>query len=304
MGHIEDKGYTIKEDGTIVRDTKSSKVNQMKNKISLGGNGNNPNHKKEGNHSYTWILLFFIVGIIIAGIAMYGGGDDGLSSDINYQSSEEEVTNDVEQNNSSELSEVSQDPLGLCPDVNHPHEIDMGNGLKWACCNVGAASPIEYGDYFAYGEISPKESYKWDSYKWCNGDGNSMTKYDDDVDNLSKLELSDDAARYIWGASWRMPTEPEIEILLQDCDWSWVSIGSTYGCKVTSQSGNAIFFPAAGYCGGNDYKYNKDHYGWYWVSTVPSLDGFGLSFVFGENNKQTTEMHLRYMGFSIRPVTK
>ena len=36
---------------------------------------------------------------------------------------------------------------GLCPDANHPHAIDMGAAGKWACCNVGASSPTDYGGY-------------------------------------------------------------------------------------------------------------------------------------------------------------
>ncbi len=41
-----------------------------------------------------------------------------------------------------------------CPDDNHPHMIDLGlpSGTKWACCNVGAAKPEEYGGYYTWGE--------------------------------------------------------------------------------------------------------------------------------------------------------
>ena len=44
------------------------------------------------------------------------------------------------------------------------HEyVDLGlpSGLKWATCNVGASSPEDYGDYFAWGETSPKAEYTW-----------------------------------------------------------------------------------------------------------------------------------------------
>lgn len=41
-----------------------------------------------------------------------------------------------------------------CPDGNHPHYIDLGlpSGTKWACCNVGASSPEEYGSYLTFDE--------------------------------------------------------------------------------------------------------------------------------------------------------
>ncbi len=41
-----------------------------------------------------------------------------------------------------------------CPDGNHPHMIDLGlpSGTKWACCNVGAGTPEEYGGYYTFDE--------------------------------------------------------------------------------------------------------------------------------------------------------
>lgn len=41
-----------------------------------------------------------------------------------------------------------------CPDDNHPHAIDLGlpSGTKRSCCNVGASTPEEYGNYFAWDE--------------------------------------------------------------------------------------------------------------------------------------------------------
>lgn len=39
----------------------------------------------------------------------------------------------------------------VCPNANHPHMIDLGlpSGTKWACCNVGASVPEDYGEYYA-----------------------------------------------------------------------------------------------------------------------------------------------------------
>ena len=38
--------------------------------------------------------------------------------------------------------------------------VDLGlpSGTLWATCNVGAYSPGNYGDYFAWGEIQPKNT--------------------------------------------------------------------------------------------------------------------------------------------------
>lgn len=92
-------------------------------------------------------------------------------------------------------------------DVSTPGEaIDLGlpSGLKWASCNVGASSPEEYGGYFAWGEIEEKSDYSWDTYKWCKGSSESMTKYCTNsnygtVDNKTILDPEDDVAHVKWG---------------------------------------------------------------------------------------------------------
>ncbi|MCI7430492.1 MAG: hypothetical protein MSS84_06410, partial [Bacteroidales bacterium] len=57
--------------------------------------------------------------------------------------------------------------------------VDLGlpSGTKWATCNVGASTPEEYGNYYAWGETTPKAYYDWSTYKWCNGSKTTLTKY-------------------------------------------------------------------------------------------------------------------------------
>ena len=45
--------------------------------------------------------------------------------------------------------------------------VDLGlpSGLLWASCNVGATAPEEYGDYIAWGETMPKDTYNWNTYR-------------------------------------------------------------------------------------------------------------------------------------------
>ena len=78
----------------------------------------------------------------------------------------------------------------------------MPSGTLWATCNIGANSPEEYGDYFAWGETAPKDDYNWSNYKWCNGSATTFTKYctkssfgyNGFVDNKTELDPEDDAA--------------------------------------------------------------------------------------------------------------
>lgn len=86
--------------------------------------------------------------------------------------------------------------------------VDLGlpSGLKWTTCNVGVDSPEEYGDYFAWGETTPKTTCDWGTYKWCNGSETTMIKYCTDsdygtVDNKTILDPEDDAATVNMGGS-------------------------------------------------------------------------------------------------------
>ena len=154
-----------------------------------------------------------------------------------------------------------------------PEYVDLGLSVKWATFNVGASTPEEYGDYFAWGETQPKDYYDWSTYKWCNGDLSTLTKYNTSssygtVDNKTTLELNDDAARANWGGSWRMPTDAEMTELRTNCTWTWTTENGVNGYKVTSKSnGNSIFLPAAGYHSSSGLD-SAGSDGYYWSSSL------------------------------------
>ena len=107
--------------------------------------------------------------------------------------------------------------------------VDLGlkSGLKWATCNVGASYPFDYGDYFAWGETTPKKIYSWDTYKWCKNNHKIQTKYCTSreygiVDERLILEKEDDAATANWGREWRMPTIAELKELHKGCNWEFI----------------------------------------------------------------------------------
>ena len=194
-----------------------------------------------------------------------------------------------------------------------PHEyVDLGLSVKWATCNVGASKPEEFGDYFAWGEIQPKDYYDWSSYLWCNGSLDTQTKYCVNsafglVDNKTTLDLSDDAAHANWGGSWRMPTLDELTELCNNCIWSITTKNNVTGYIVTSKSnGNSIFIPAAG-------QYIKDSLkssgksGNYWsCSLVAGIDKNSSQSYYIyyriEDDFVAIYGNARYYGRSIRPV--
>ena len=189
------------------------------------------------------------------------------------------------------------------------HEyVDLGLSVKWATCNVGASSPEEYGDYFAWGEVEPKSSYGWSTYKYCNGYESTLTKYNysssyGTVDNKTTLELSDDAARANWGGSWRMPTATELNVLRNNCTWAWTTQNGVKGYKVTSKkNGNSIFLPAAGYrFDSSPSSAGSD--GYYWSSSLYMYDDPNASDYLGFNSSLVLwSLEYRFYGLSVRPV--
>lgn len=162
--------------------------------------------------------------------------------------------------------------------------VDLGLSVKWATCNVGANTPEEFGDYFAWGETQPKEVYNWSTYKYCNGSYFTITKYNNDsvwgvVDDKTVLELKDDAAHANWGGDWRMPTIEEQIELIDNCTFTYTVQNGVNGCIVTSKkNGNCIFLPAAGARGEwYDEKNSTGVYGFYWSSSfLMCYAGYGF----------------------------
>ena len=187
--------------------------------------------------------------------------------------------------------------------------VDLGlpSGLKWATCNIGATSPEGYGEYFAWGETSPKSNYAWSTYKYCNGSSSTLTKYNTNssngtVDNKTTLDLSDDAARANWGGTWRMPTKVEQDELRKNCTWAWTTQNGVNGYKVTSKTnGNSIFLPAAGYRDGSSV-YSVGFYGNYWSGSLYESYPNGAYCLYFDSGSVGWSYYNRYYGLTVRAV--
>lgn len=192
------------------------------------------------------------------------------------------------------------------------HEaVDLGLSVKWATCNIGAREPYLSGDYFAWGEVEPKDYYEWESYKYGNGDWaydkREILKYCTDsiygvVDDLTVLCDSDDAAQMLWGNGWRMPTYDEISELKENCT---IEIKDYYGVKgmaVTGPSKKTIFIPFAGDVEGNRQLPDGENvYAIVWSSNLYEDNNYayGLCFSVADNLWYRGE---RYTGHNIRAV--
>ena len=193
---------------------------------------------------------------------------------------------------------------GVTSGTENGHEwIDLGltSGTKWATCNVGANKSQDYGDYYAWGEVTTKSTYSMGTYKYFkDGDEYKITKYCSNSycgnngfsDSKTTLDLSDDAAYVNWGGKWRMPTRAQQDELRYECCWAWTSSYNNsnvagyvvYKAKTSSDKGKKIyssgtpsasyslsdahiFLPAAGYRDHGDL-YDAGSYGFYWSSSL------------------------------------
>ena len=180
--------------------------------------------------------------------------------------------------------------------------VDLGlpSGLKWATCNVGATTPEEYGDYFAWGEVKPKTTYNLDTYKYY--DGSNFTKYAGS--DKTVLDPEDDAATVNWGGAWRMPTKAEQDELRTKCKWDWTTQNGVNGYKVTGPNGNSIFLPAAGYMDEEGTLNYARSIGNYWSSSLSTDDPDYAYIVYSDSDDVGRTLTIRYYGLAVRPVCK
>ena len=185
-----------------------------------------------------------------------------------------------------------------CPDSNHPHMIDLGlsSGTKWACCNVGASKPEDYGNYYAWGETETKTTYNESTYKYYqNGEYVSIGS---DIAGTSY-----DVAHVKWGGSWNIPSFDQIEELLVNCTSEWTTVNGVSGRRFKGKNGGSIFLPAAG-CRWNDGLDDDRNQGNYWSSTHGTYKlFFAYGFLFYSEDAILNSCNCT-SGHTVRPVTK
>ena len=186
-----------------------------------------------------------------------------------------------------------------CPDDNHPHMIDLGlpSGTKWACCNVGASNPEDYGGYFAWGETTEKSSYTEENYL----DGKGIN-YDIGKD-IAGTQY--DSATVNWGSPWVMPSLEQMNELKNSCTSEWTTENGVNGRRFTSANGASIFLPAAG-IRSSDELVSAGSYGGYWSSSLYESNTERACFLLDFGNVSMYSVYTndrnRDCGQSVRPV--
>ena len=171
--------------------------------------------------------------------------------------------------------------------------VDLGLSVKWATTNLGAATPSDPGNFYAWGETEVKTVYNGDTYKFK--DGYKVKKYSTEdshassgtADKLIVLQPVDDAATAALGKGWRMPTRAEAMELFTECTFSYNKPG-----LVTGPNGNSIDFPKTGYYVGD--KLQEPNYPWCWTASM------ALSSGTPEGSEDAIEWHERRQGDAMR----
>ena len=191
---------------------------------------------------------------------------------------------------------------GYCPNANHPHVIDMGSAGKWACCNVGASAPWEYGGYYAWGETEEKSTYNWSTYKHCDGSNTTLHDIGTDIAGTQY-----DVAHVKWQGNWQMPNYDQAKLLTQ-CSGELTTLNNVPGRKYIGSNGNYIFLPLPGIMRPTGFDTSDvDVHGWYW-SSVPSSSLsesiYGFWFYTTDGTVNSGLVSSRPNGLPVRPVSK
>jgi hypothetical protein len=237
------------------------------------------------------------------------------------------------------LSAITHTLELLAGKINGHEFVDLGNGLKWATCNVGANNPWDKGDYFAWGETEPyyegldplywkenkDDGYCWSSYSDNpSGDSTTFVKYGYYEYGLKTLlEPEDDAAAVNWGGTWRMPTYEEWKWMETNCTFTWTENyqgtgvpGLIVKSTIAGYTDRTIFFPTAGCIERKAIKIENKALVWSssWcddangenlvrtsqMATMVAMSQFNEGTAIGVMNPGPA---FRYRGASVRPVS-
>lgn len=183
----------------------------------------------------------------------------------------------------------------LCPDDIHPHLIDMGNGVKWSCCNIGASSPYSTGDYYSWGETSTKHDYSYnDNYEMQHG-----------VRFPSNIAATDHDAAWVHSShTLRMPLVSEFQMLLNNSDIKWKFQDSQGGGLIISKiNGNRLFIPAGGWIfKGEHMGINETGILWSAERNPSSPFSWFMQVIKGDNETGAEIAASRYSGHNVRGV--
>ena len=213
--------------------------------------------------------------------------------------------------------------------------VDLGlpSGTLWCKYNLGVDStqltePKDwYGDYYAWGEIKPKQKFNWFHYKFGN-DYDELFKYCDNpeyglhsfTDNLTELLPEDDVVyqtKKLHNFKFRIPTKEQFNELIKYANNYWVNnydpnknihtseddggIQGLNGRIFEGKTGNQIFIPVGGRYTSSG-KYGGGSYCYLWTSSLDLPHPDYAYFLYFDSDRICMGSEFRCYGCSVRPV--
>ena len=202
-------------------------------------------------------------------------------------------------------------------------DLGLSSGTLWCKYNLGV-DPNKlnkpenwYGDYYAWGETSPKKAYNWDTYehgygpyslyKYVNNADNAADDNDNKTDGHTVLLPEDDAAYQnikIHNFKFHIPTKKQLQELYEETDNEWVtSYQRVYGLNgyVFRKNNQELFLPAASYYD-NSEIFLVGNEGYYWSSDLNTNYPSNACCLYLNDDEIRMSIDYRTLGFSIRPV--
>ncbi len=186
----------------------------------------------------------------------------------------------------------------VCPRGEHPHLIDMGNGLMWSCCNIGASDPYSPGNYYSWGETKTKTQYSIKDNEEYNKGGFT---YGNDIacsiHDVAWMTSKDDSLKM------RMPSYSELKFLVDNCDVTWADYGTYGGVILTSKlNGNKLFISAGGWIFEGE-KLGRHDSGILWsANRAIEYMGYFMQIMYNNGNPNAHIAYSRWSGHNVRGV--
>lgn len=166
--------------------------------------------------------------------------------------------------------------------------VDLGlpSGRLWAACDIGSSTPSSKGTLFSWGELTTKQTFNEETYRWAKINETQFAKYNS-TDGKLVLDMEDDAARQILGGRWRLPSIEDIQELLANTTWN----GGTSGVFTSKINGVQLTLAT-------DFNF--------WLNSLSTTDltMANVLYLKPEENSYYRDIGKisRYLGRYIRPV--
>lgn len=167
--------------------------------------------------------------------------------------------------------------------------VDLGlpSGRLWATKNLGATEATLDGISYAWGELTTKELFEENTYRWAKID-NVYEKYNP-TDGKLIMDIEDDAARQTLGGDWRLPSVEDVHELLSNTTWTTNS--SEKNVFTSKINGNTLTLPKSFHLWVNE------------ISSTSTIMGRILGITSSENSTyRELSSSVRYFAHNIRPV--